>query len=90
MSATTTSVPTPMFSSGSKGNGEPLLAPGPDPARVVPAADLPGDEGGVADHALNPVEHVFQSISLGRPASLQRPGTVPLHSRTTSCSSRSS
>ena len=58
MSATTTSVPTAMLLVRIQGDGEPLLAPGPDPARVVLPADLPGDQGGVAHHALDPVEHV--------------------------------
>ena len=35
MSATTTSVPTAMLLVRVQRDGEPLLAPGPDPARVV-------------------------------------------------------
>ena len=54
MSATTTSVPTPMLLVRIQGDGEPLLAPRPDPARVVPPADLPGDQGGVAHRHLGP------------------------------------
>jgi hypothetical protein len=48
-----------------QGNGEPLLAPGPDPARIVPTTDLPRDEGGVANHALDPVEHATSLFLFG-------------------------
>src|ERR1039458_2483636 len=45
-----------------QGNGEPLLAPGPDPARVVLPPDLPRDEGRVTHHPLDPTEHGPHSI----------------------------
>ena len=57
MSATTTSVPTGDVAVGIQRDGEPLLAPGPDPARMVLAVDLPGHQGGVAHHSLDTVEH---------------------------------
>jgi hypothetical protein len=49
---------------GIQGDGEPLLSPGPDPARVVLPADLPRDEGGVPHHSLDPVEHIHSLFLL--------------------------
>ena len=42
---------------GVERDGEPLLAPGPDPPRVVRALDLLGHQGGIPDHPLDAVEH---------------------------------
>ena len=42
---------------GVEWDGQPLLAPGPDPSRVVRALDRLGHQGGVADHSLDAVEH---------------------------------
>ena len=42
---------------GVEWDGEPLLAPGPDAARVVLAPDLLCHQGGVTDHSLDTIQH---------------------------------
>ena len=63
MSATTTEVPTPMLSFGSKGMANHSSPPGPDPAGVVLPPDLARDDSGIAHHPLDPVEHASTLFS---------------------------